>query len=77
MMLPLRIARHLGADHAGCVRVVRRAAHLADARAVDALDLKAASAGTIVGTDGMDGVEGHKRKDSMGIKRGLTLWITV
>jgi hypothetical protein len=51
----------------------RRPAHLADARTIDALDLKAASAGAIVGTDGMDGVERHGGEDSMVAERGLTL----
>jgi len=66
MVLALGIAGDLGADDAGRIGVVPRAPHLADAIAIEPLDLQRAGAGAIVGTGGMDDIQGHGRSVANG-----------
>src|SRR3546814_3585297 len=68
MMNPLGVARDLGADNAVGIVVAARAAHLADARARQPLDLERAGARAVVRAgrvdkDGIGGaIEGHRQK---------------
>jgi hypothetical protein len=68
MMLPLGIARDLGADHPGGVRVVLRAMDPADPRRAQAFHFEGAGGRAIVRTGAVhdlglafgDGVQGHE-----------------
>src|SRR5476651_2611390 len=59
-MLTLGVAGNLGADYAGGIAIVGRAANLADARGRQPLDVERAGARAIVRADRMDDIERHE-----------------
>ena len=61
----LGVARDLGADHAGGVAVRRRAAHRADARAVQHLHLESAGGRAVMRADGIADVALHGPEPSV------------
>ena len=78
MMLALGIARDLGADDAGRVGIVAAAPRTRPMRVQSRRSTSSAQVlGQSCGQTEWTVSRGMKGKDSMGIKRGLTLWITV
>jgi len=61
MVLPLGIARDLGADHAGSIAVPPPAMNPADGVPIEDFDLEGASAWAIMRADGMGNIVGHRQ----------------
>jgi hypothetical protein len=61
MVLTLAVPRDFGADNATGIGLCFRAAHPADAGAIQALDFERAGARAIMWADAEDGVERHGR----------------